>query len=175
MLAVAAVIRRDSAGPILFRQERAGLYGRRFEMLKFRTMRPDAEACQAELLHLNEMDGPVFKIREDPRVTRMGRALRRWSLDELPQLWNVFVGDMSLVGPRPPVPDEVAHYGDSERRRISMRPGITCLWQVNGRNGIGFEEWVKLDLEYIDSWSLSNDFKIMLKTIPAVFRGTGAS
>jgi exopolysaccharide biosynthesis polyprenyl glycosylphosphotransferase len=175
VLIAAIAIRLDSPGPVFFGQVRCGLHGRRFLCWKLRTMDADAETQQEGLAHLNEMDGPVFKIREDPRVTRMGRALRRWSLDELPQLWNVFVGDMSLVGPRPPVPDEVAHYGDSERRRISMRPGITCLWQVNGRNGIGFEEWVKLDLEYIDSWSLSNDFKIMLKTIPAVFRGTGAS
>jgi lipopolysaccharide/colanic/teichoic acid biosynthesis glycosyltransferase len=135
----------------------------------------DAEERQEEIAHLNEMkEGPVFKIKDDPRVTRPGRLLRRWSLDELPQLWNVLVGEMSLVGPRPPVPREVMKYGDSERRRISMRPGITCLWQVNGRNGIGFPEWVKLDLEYIDTWSLRNDVRILLKTIPAVLRGTGA-
>jgi lipopolysaccharide/colanic/teichoic acid biosynthesis glycosyltransferase len=121
------------------------------------------------------MQGPVFKISDDPRVTRVGRVLRRWSLDELPQLWNVFRGDMSIVGPRPPVPGEVAQYAATDRRRMSMRPGLTCLWQVNGRNSIHFREWVKLDLEYIDNWSLSRDFKIMLKTLPAVFRGTGAS
>ena len=120
------------------------------------------------------MDGPVFKIGEDPRVTRSGRLLRRWSLDELPQLWNVLVGEMSIVGPRPPVPHEVAQYDDSERRRISMRPGITCLWQVNGRNRLSFADWVRLDLEYIDGWSLAADLKILAKTVPTVLRGTGA-
>jgi lipopolysaccharide/colanic/teichoic acid biosynthesis glycosyltransferase len=175
ILATAIAIRLDSPGPVFFGQIRCGLNGRRFRCWKLRTMCVDAEQKRKELAHLNEMDGPVFKINHDPRVTRVGYVLRRFSLDELPQLWNVFTGDMSIVGPRPPVPHEVAQYVDSERRRISMRPGLTCLWQVNGRNNINFEEWVKLDLEYIDSWSLSSDFKIMLKTIPAVFRGTGAS
>jgi exopolysaccharide biosynthesis polyprenyl glycosylphosphotransferase len=175
ILAAAVAIRLDSPGPIFFGQVRCGLNGRRFECWKLRTMCVDAEEKLKDLVHLNEMDGPVFKINQDPRVTGVGQFLRRWSLDELPQLWNVFNGDMGIVGPRPPVPHEVAQYGDSDRRRISMRPGLTCLWQVNGRNNINFQEWVKLDLEYIDSWSLSNDLKIMLKTIPAVFRGTGAS
>jgi exopolysaccharide biosynthesis polyprenyl glycosylphosphotransferase len=174
MLAVAAAIRRDSAGPILFRQERSGLYGRRFEMLKFRTMCLDAEAGRAELLHLNEMDGPVFKVKDDPRITPVGRFLRRSSLDELPQLWHVLKGDMSLVGPRPPIPEEVEQYATFERRRLSMRPGLTCLWQVMGRNTIGFADWVKLDLEYIDNWSLAADLAILLRTLPAVLRGTGS-
>jgi exopolysaccharide biosynthesis polyprenyl glycosylphosphotransferase len=174
ILACAVAIRLDSKGPVFFSQTRCGLNGRHFRCWKLRTMCVDAEEMQKDLVHLNQMDGPVFKINGDPRITRVGRALRRWSLDELPQLWNVLIGDMGIVGPRPPVPQEVAQYGQSDRRRISMRPGITCLWQVNGRNHINFQEWVKLDLEYIDGWSLTNDFKIMLKTVPAVFRGTGA-
>jgi len=175
LIALAAIsIKRTSKGPILFRQVRCGLNGHRFEMLKLRTMVVDAEARRADLLSLNEMDGPVFKVRNDPRVTPVGRALRRWSIDELPQLWNVLHGDMSLVGPRPPIPSEVHEYETSDRRRLSMRPGLTCLWQVGGRNSIGFAQWVKLDLQYIDTWSLSEDFKILLKTLPAVIRGTGS-
>ena len=175
ILVVAIAIRWDSPGPVFFGQTRCGLNGRRFRCWKLRTMCVDAEDQQQALAHMNEMQGPVFKITEDPRVTAVGRVLRRFSLDELPQLWNVLTGEMSIVGPRPPVPGEVAQYGETDRRRISMRPGLTCLWQINGRNSINFPEWVKLDLEYIDSWSLSKDFRIMLKTIPAVFRGTGAS
>jgi exopolysaccharide biosynthesis polyprenyl glycosylphosphotransferase len=175
ILGAAIAIRWDSEGPVFFGQTRCGQYGRRFRCWKLRTMCVDAEEKLRELSHLNEMGGPVFKMKEDPRVTRVGRVLRRWSLDELPQLWNVFIGDMSIVGPRPPVPEEVAQYDDGDRRRISMRPGLTCLWQINGRNTIDdFHEWVKLDLDYIDTWSLSNDFMIMLRTVPAVFRRTGA-
>jgi exopolysaccharide biosynthesis polyprenyl glycosylphosphotransferase len=175
LLAVAAVaIKLSSPGPVLFRQSRSGLHGRPFDMLKLRTMYRDAEERIEELLHLNEMDGPVFKIREDPRITPVSRFLRRYSIDEVPQLWNVLTGDMSLVGPRPPIPAEVARYETSERRRLSMRPGLTCLWQINGRNSLAFAEWVKLDLEYIDGWSLAADFKILVKTVPAVLRGTGA-
>jgi exopolysaccharide biosynthesis polyprenyl glycosylphosphotransferase len=174
VIAIAAIaIKRTSPGPVLFRQVRCGLYGRRFEMLKLRTMYADAEARRAEVLSLNEMDGPVFKIKNDPRITPVGRVLRRWSIDELPQLWNVLTGDMSLVGPRPPIPSEVVQYETADRRRLSMRPGLTCLWQVAGRNAIGFAQWVKLDVLYIDTWSLAQDFKILLKTFPAVFRGTG--
>ena len=121
------------------------------------------------------MKGPVFKIKNDPRVTKVGAVLRRWSIDELPQIWNVLTGDMSLVGPRPPVPSEVVRYKTFERRRLSMRPGITCFWQVQGRNEIGFADWVKLDVEYIETWSLSTDFWIMTKTVPAVLSRTGAS
>jgi exopolysaccharide biosynthesis polyprenyl glycosylphosphotransferase len=171
--AAAIAIKRSSPGPVFFRQVRCGMYGRRFEMLKLRTMVADAEARRAEILSLNEMDGPVFKIKNDPRITPVGRWLRRWSVDELPQLWNVLRGDMSLVGPRPPIPSEVVQYQTSERRRLSMRPGLTCLWQVTGRNSIGFADWVKLDLVYIDTWSLVQDLKILLKTVPAVIRGTG--
>jgi exopolysaccharide biosynthesis polyprenyl glycosylphosphotransferase len=169
----AIAIKRSSPGPVFFRQVRCGLHGRRFEMLKLRTMVADAEARRAEVLELNEMDGPVFKIKNDPRITGVGRFLRRWSIDELPQLWNVLWGDMSLVGPRPPIPSEVVQYETSDRRRLSMRPGLTCLWQVTGRNSIGFEQWVKLDLLYIDTWSLNQDLKILFKTLPAVLRGTG--
>ena len=135
----------------------------------------DAEERQEDLYELNEMDGPVFKIRDDPRITPVGRVLRRWSLDETPQFWNVLKGEISLVGPRPPVPAEVAQYAVFERRRLSMRPGITCLWQVNGRSEIGFADWVKLDVEYIENWSFALDFQILLKTIPAVLGRVGAS
>jgi exopolysaccharide biosynthesis polyprenyl glycosylphosphotransferase len=176
LLALAALaIRMDSPGPIFFRQVRCGLNGRRFHMLKLRTMCVDAETRKVELLHLNEMDGPVFKITKDPRVTRVGRWLRRWSIDEVPQLWNVFRGDMSLVGPRPPTPDEVVKYEPTERRRLSMRPGITCFWQVSGRNEVSFSEWMKLDLLYIDTWSLLSDLRLLLRTLPAVLRRRGAS
>lgn len=176
VLAAAAIaIRMTSPGPILFRQQRCGLYGRRFTMIKLRTMYVDSEECRLELAQLNEMDGPVFKIRNDPRVTPVGRLLRRFSLDEIPQLWNVWLGNMSLVGPRPPIPNEVDQYHVLQRRRLSMRPGLTCLWQVAGRNQIGFEDWVRLDLEYIDNWSLALDCQILLRTLPAVLRGTGAS
>ncbi len=176
VLAAAAIaIRMTSPGPILFRQQRCGLYGRRFTMLKLRTMYADSEECRSGLEQLNEMDGPVFKIRNDPRITPVGRFLRRYSLDEIPQLWNVWRGAMSLVGPRPPIPGEVDQYQILQRRRLSMRPGLTCLWQVAGRNQIGFDDWVRLDLEYIDNWSLALDCQILLRTLPAVLRGTGAS
>lgn len=176
IIALAALaIWLEDRGPIFFTQERCGLYGRRFPMVKLRTMCVDAEARKADLIGLNEMDGPVFKLKRDPRITKVGAFLRRYSLDELPQFWNVMAGDMSLVGPRPPVPAEVVHYEISERRRLSMRPGITCIWQVGGRNEIGFQEWVKLDLEYIDSWSLALDAKILARTVPAVVLARGAS
>jgi exopolysaccharide biosynthesis polyprenyl glycosylphosphotransferase len=174
VIAVAAIaVKRSSPGPLFFRQVRCGLHGRRFEMLKLRTMVADAESRRDEYLSLNEMDGPVFKIRNDPRITPVGRFLRRWSIDELPQFWNVLRGDMSLVGPRPPIPAEVVQYETSDRRRLSMRPGLTCLWQVEGRNSIGFAQWVKLDLLYIDTFSIVQDLKILAKTIPAVLRGSG--
>ncbi len=175
LLVSMAAIRLTSTGPAIFRQRRCGLHGREFTMYKLRTMVTDAEEQKQALTHLNESDGPVFKIHNDPRVTRVGRVLRSWSLDEFPQLWNVLVGDMSLVGPRPPVPSEVVHYRTFERRRLSMRPGITCYWQVQGRNEIGFADWVKLDVEYIETWSLSTDFWILGKTLPAVISRTGAS
>jgi exopolysaccharide biosynthesis polyprenyl glycosylphosphotransferase len=173
--AAALAVRLTSPGPVLFRQVRCGLNGRTFEMLKLRTMAADAEARRSDLAHLNEMEGPVFKIRDDPRITPVGRLLRRFSVDELPQLWNVLRGDMSLVGPRPSLPSEVDEYQTFERRRLSMRPGLTCIWQVSGRNEIDFEDWVRLDLEYIDTWSLGQDWRILAQTLPAVLRGEGAS
>jgi exopolysaccharide biosynthesis polyprenyl glycosylphosphotransferase len=175
LAAAAAAIKLTSPGPVWFRQIRCGLHGRRFEMRKLRTMGVDAEARRSELEHLNEMNGPVFKLRSDPRVTPVGRLLRRFSLDELPQLFDVLRGHMSLVGPRPSLPSEVADYRTFERRRLSMRPGLTCLWQVSGRNEIGFDDWVRLDLEYIDTWSLAGDLRILLRTLPAVLGGRGAS
>jgi exopolysaccharide biosynthesis polyprenyl glycosylphosphotransferase len=176
LLVLALVVRFTSPGPILFRQKRAGLNGRPFTMLKFRTMVTNAEQLKQELEALNEMSGPVFKITEDPRITPVGRFLRKYSLDELPQLLNVLVGDMSLVGPRPLPVDEVARFDDvAHRRRLSVRPGLTCIWQVSGRSEVtDFAEWVRLDLQYIDNWSLWLDFKILLQTIPAVFKGSGA-
>jgi exopolysaccharide biosynthesis polyprenyl glycosylphosphotransferase len=171
----ALVIKLDSPGPIFFAQERVGLNKRRFRMLKFRTMVNGAEKQQAALEKLNEAEGPVFKIKDDPRVTPVGKFLRRFSIDELPQLINVLKGDMSLVGPRPlPVRDVERIDVASQKRRFSIKPGLTCLWQVNGRSNIGFEEWVRMDLDYIDRWSLGLDILILLKTIPAVFKGPGA-
>jgi exopolysaccharide biosynthesis polyprenyl glycosylphosphotransferase len=175
VLVIAALIKVTSGGTVLFRQTRCGLNGRSFTLYKFRTMVEDAEERRRELLHLNEMNGPVFKLRSDPRVTAFGRFLRRFSLDELPQFWNVLRGDMSLVGPRPPIPEEVAKYQRWQRRRLAMKPGLTCLWQVSGRNDLDFDRWMQLDLEYIDSWSPMLDMKILLKTIPAVLSGKGAS
>ncbi|HEX6901977.1 MAG TPA: sugar transferase [Thermoanaerobaculia bacterium] len=172
---IALVIKVTSGGDILFRQTRCGLNGRIFTLYKFRTMVEGAEERRLELLHLNEMNGPVFKLRSDPRVTAFGRFLRRFSLDEVPQFWNVLRGDMSLVGPRPPIPEEVAKYQRWQRRRLAMKPGLTCLWQVSGRNEIDFDQWMQLDLEYIDSWTPLLDLKILLRTIPAVLSGKGAS
>jgi len=174
MAATALLIRWTSPGPILFRQERCGLNGRRFTLFKFCSMVEDAELRRKALLDRHEMSGPVFKIARDPRVTRIGRFLRRTSLDELPQLFNVLRGEMSLVGPRPPIPEEVEQYERWQRRRLSMKPGITCLWQVNGRNEIDFEEWMKLDLQYIDSWSLKLDLLILLRTVGVVLLSRGA-
>ena len=161
-------------GPVLFNQVRMGLNGRKFNMYKFRSMHQDAENRLGALKSSNEMSGPVFKIANDPRVTPVGRFIRKFSIDELPQLFNVLKGDMSLVGPRPPIYKEVLEYQRWQRRRLSMRPGITCIWQVSGRNDIGFEEWMKLDLEYIDNWSFWLDLKLLFKTIPAVLIGKGA-
>lgn len=174
-LTVASLIRMTSKGPVFFRQIRCGVNGRRFTLYKFRSMVIDAEARRAELEHLNEMSGPVFKATNDPRLTFIGKWLRKTSIDELPQLFNVLKGEMSLVGPRPPLPHEVAKYDSWQVRRLSMRPGITGYWQVNGRNKItDFDQWVRLDLRYIDEWSLSLDAKIMLKTIPTALFGIGA-
>jgi exopolysaccharide biosynthesis polyprenyl glycosylphosphotransferase len=175
-LLIALGIKMTSPGPILFRQRRSGLNGRPFTMLKFRSMVTNAEQRKAELQALNEMDGPVFKLTNDPRITRIGRFLRRWSIDEWPQMINVLRGDMSLVGPRPLPVDEVLRFDDfADRRRLSVKPGLTCLWQVKGRNDVkNFKDWVRLDLEYIDNWSIWLDVKILFQTIPVVVLGTGA-
>jgi exopolysaccharide biosynthesis polyprenyl glycosylphosphotransferase len=173
---IALFIKLSSPGPVFFKQKRSGLNGAPFTLYKFRTMVTNAEQFKHELAAMNEMSGPVFKVTNDPRVTPIGKFLRKWSLDELPQLWNVLRGEMSLVGPRPLPVDEVRQFNDlAHRRRLSMKPGLTCLWQVSGRNQISdFKEWVRLDLEYIDNWSFWLDLKILLLTIPAVLRGTGA-
>jgi exopolysaccharide biosynthesis polyprenyl glycosylphosphotransferase len=175
LLVSVVLIKSSSPGPAFFVQERVGLNKRRFRLYKFRTMIADAEKKLAELEDLNEMSGPVFKIKNDPRITPIGKFFRRTSIDELPQLYNVLIGDMSLVGPRAlPVRDYNGFDQDWHRRRFSVRPGITCLWQINGRNNIPFGKWMELDLEYIDKWSLWLDFKILLKTIPAVILARGA-
>ena len=171
---VALLIRLSSRGPIIFRQERSGFHGRAFGMYKFRTMVTDAEQRRSEVLHLNEMAGPVFKARDDPRRTRLGRLLRRLSLDELPQLANVIKGEMSLVGPRPLPLYEASRIKGAQRRRLAMRPGMTGLWQTSGRSTVDFDEWMRMDLEYVDRWSLALDAWILLATIPVVLRGTGA-
>ncbi len=174
-LLIVAAVRLTSRGPVLYRQVRCGLHGRRFVLLKFRTMVENAERMRGEVEHLNVMDGPVFKAPGDPRVTPVGRLLRRSSLDELPQFLNVLVGDMALVGPRPPIPEEVDQYEPWQRRRLAMKPGITCLWQISGRSNLDFATWMELDLAYIDHWSLWLDTKIMALTVPAVFSGRGAA
>jgi exopolysaccharide biosynthesis polyprenyl glycosylphosphotransferase len=172
---VSLLVKMTSPGPVFFSQTRSGLNGRKFKLYKFRTMVQDAEKKLEELRKHNEMQGPVFKMENDPRITGVGRALRKLSIDELPQLWNVFRGDMSLVGPRPPIPREVEQYDHWQRRRLSMRPGITCIWQVSGRNKItDFNEWMKLDLQYIDTWSFWLDLKILFQTVPVVLFAVGA-
>jgi len=176
LIVAAIAIKLTSPGPVFFLQERIGVNKRRFNIFKFRTMVPDAERLMAALEEHNEVSGPVFKIKNDPRITTIGRILRRSSIDELPQLLNVLNGDMSLVGPRPlPVRDYEGFNEDWQRRRFSVKPGITCLWQVNGRSGISFNQWMLLDLQYMDEWSLWLDFKILAKTVPAVFKGAGAA
>jgi exopolysaccharide biosynthesis polyprenyl glycosylphosphotransferase len=176
MMLAAGLIKLSSPGSILFRQQRCGLNGRPFTMLKFRSMVSDAEQRKHEIEILNEMSGPVFKASNDPRITTVGRLLRKFSIDEFPQLLNVLRGEMSLVGPRPLPLDEVRRFDDlAHRRRLSVKPGITCLWQVSGRNNVtDFHDWVRLDLEYIDNWSLWLDVKILLRTVPVVLMGTGA-
>ncbi len=174
MGATVLAIKLTSPGPVLFSQERSGLHGRPFVMYKFRSMIDDAEERRVALESINEMDGPVFKSSIDPRITPIGKILRRFSIDEVPQLFNVLKGDMSLVGPRPPLPQEVERYKRWQRRRLSMKPGMTCLWQISGRNQVGFDEWMRLDLKYIDNWSLLLDLKILIKTIPVVLLGKGA-
>jgi lipopolysaccharide/colanic/teichoic acid biosynthesis glycosyltransferase len=173
LLIIAIAIRLEDGGSVFFIQERMGLNGRRFPIIKFRTMVANAEALKFSLQGLNEQDGPVFKITNDPRVTRVGWFLRKTSFDELPQFFNVIRGEMSVVGPRPPIPTEVEMYQQWQKRRLSMKPGITCTWQVSGRNDIPFDEWMKLDMEYIDNWSFTRDAILVFKTIKVILTGTG--
>jgi exopolysaccharide biosynthesis polyprenyl glycosylphosphotransferase len=175
LVVIALLIRISSRGPIIFRQVRSGFHGRTFQMYKLRTMVADAELRRGELLHLNEMDGPVFKITDDPRRTWLGRFIRRYSVDELPQLVNVIKGEMSLVGPRPLPLYEASRIKGVQRRRLAMRPGLSGLWQTRGRSTVDFDEWMRMDLEYVDQWSLALDLRILVATIPSVLRGTGAS
>ncbi len=175
LLAVAAIIKLDG-GPIFFKQERVGLHGAHFGMFKFRSMVVNADAMKDKLMAQNEMQGGVvFKMKNDPRITRIGRIIRKFSIDELPQLINILRGDMTIVGPRPAVPREVDQYKVWQRRRLSVRPGLTCYWQVSGRNEIGFDEWMQLDLKYVDNWNLKIDFELIMKTFPVVLTGRGAS
>jgi exopolysaccharide biosynthesis polyprenyl glycosylphosphotransferase len=175
LLTVALIIKLTSRGPIFFKQKRVGLHGKPFNMLKFRSMVVNAEELKAKLEAMNEQTGPVFKIKNDPRITPIGRFIRKYSIDELPQLLNVLRGEMSVVGPRPPLPSEVEKYAAWQRRRLSVRPGLTCIWQVSGRNQISFEEWMYLDMQYIDNWTLMTDLSLILKTVPVVITGNGAS
>lgn len=174
MLVLAILIKLESRGPVIYKSTRIGLGGRSFTFYKLRSMVQDADVRRQQLAHLNEADGPVFKIARDPRVTRVGRFIRTSSLDEIPQFINVLKGDMSLVGPRPPIPEEVAQYEPWQLRRLDVRPGITCLWQISGRSRLGFQEWMRLDLEYIRHRSFLLDLKILLRTIPAVLSREGA-
>ncbi|MCC2667836.1 MAG: Undecaprenyl-phosphate galactosephosphotransferase [Armatimonadetes bacterium] len=173
-LLVALLVKVTSQGPVLFKQTRVGVGGRLFTCYKYRSMYLDAEARLEEVRHLNELSGPVFKIKNDPRITPVGRFIRKASLDELPQFLNVLRGEMSLVGPRPPIPEEVRKYGARERGRLAVRPGLTCLWQIGGRSSVDFEHWVELDLAYIRTMSFWGDLVILLKTIPAVLTARGA-
>ena len=173
MLITVILIKLESQGSAVFKQERIGKEGKRFLMFKFRTMCPEAESLKRELAHLNEMTGPAFKINKDPRVTRVGCFLRKYSVDELPQLFHVLTGKLSLVGPRPALPEEVEKYEPWQLERLQAKPGLTCLWQVNGRNELDFADWMKLDLEYVERRSLWLDLRILLKTIPTVLKGTG--
>ena len=173
-LLVALAIRLDTRGPVLFRQQRAGRGARPFSFLKFRSMTSDAESLRASLASLNEQDGPIFKIRDDPRITRVGRLLRRWSIDELPQLWNVLAGDISLVGPRSPTLDEARQYERWQRRRLCVTGGITCTWQVSGRSQIPFRDWMRLDMRYVAGRNAWLDLQLLARTLPAVLSGRGA-
>lgn len=174
MLAAALAVKLTSKGPLLFVQERVGKDGQTFRFMKFRSMYNGSHDLRGELSSANEVVGPVFKIKQDPRITPVGRIMRRFSIDELPQFFHVLSGRMSLVGPRPPLPEEVAHYGEWERQRLLVKPGITCIWQVSGRSDVPFETWVEMDIEYISRWSPKLDLSILLKTIPAALSGKGA-
>ena len=173
-LVLAVWIKATSKGPVFFTQERVGLNKRTFRMYKFRSMLDEAEKMRESIEHLNELDGPAFKIQNDPRITRIGKFLRRTSLDELPQLFNVLRGEMSLVGPRPPLREEVERYEWMFRKRLSVKPGITCIWQISGRSDVSFARWMRMDQDYVENWSLWLDFRILLKTIPAVLSSRGA-
>jgi lipopolysaccharide/colanic/teichoic acid biosynthesis glycosyltransferase len=174
MLFIAILIKLTSKGPLIFRQERVGLRGRKFYMYKFRTMVYNAEELKADLQSMNESDGPTFKIKKDPRVTLIGRFLRKTGLDELPQLFNVVKGEMALIGPRPPLPSEVEKYERWHLRRLSVRPGVTCTWQIiPNRNEVVFDKWMKLDIQYIDTWSVKKDLQLLFRTIKTVLHGTG--
>ncbi|WP_347841010.1 sugar transferase [uncultured Draconibacterium sp.] len=173
ILLIALLIKMEDGGPVIFKQVRVGKHGRLFNCLKFRTMVVNAEEMKEKLMQLNEQDGPVFKIKNDPRITKVGKFLRKTSLDELPQFINVLIGDMSIVGPRPPVPAEVKLYKRCLIRRLSVTPGITCIWQVSGRNNIPFDKWMEMDMQYIDNWSLTLDFIIMLKTLKVILNHDG--
>lgn len=176
MLIVAVAIKlEDIKGPILFSQERVGYLGKKFKMYKFRSMYVDAEERLHEIQHLNEQTGPVFKMKDDPRITKVGKFIRKTSLDELPQLINILKGEMSMVGPRPALLREVVQYNDYQKQRLLVKPGLTCIWQVSGRNNIGFDEWMELDLEYIKNQSLGLDIKLILQTIPALLGDCNAS
>jgi lipopolysaccharide/colanic/teichoic acid biosynthesis glycosyltransferase len=170
----ALAIKLDTPGPVLYRSTRVGRGGKLFTFFKLRSMVQGAEHNRHSLSHLNEVSGPVFKMADDPRITKVGRILRRTSVDELPQLFNVLKGDMTLVGPRPPIPEEVNQYEPWQLRRLAVRPGITCLWQISGRSSLGFDEWMRLDMEYIERRGFLLDFKILLRTLPAVLSGEGA-
>jgi exopolysaccharide biosynthesis polyprenyl glycosylphosphotransferase len=174
LLAVAILVGTTSRGPIFYVQERVGRGGKPFRMLKFRSMYRDAHDRRFEHVEQNMHQGPIFKIRDDPRITPVGRAIRRLSIDELPQFFNVLMGRMSLVGPRPPLPEEFLDYTDRERQRLLVKPGVTCIWQVSGRSDIDFKTWIDMDLEYIETWSVRLDLKLLAKTVPAVLSGRGA-
>ncbi len=174
MILTSIIIKMTSRGPVFFAQERVGLSGRRFKMFKFRSMVVNAEDLKEQLTDQNEMDGPVFKITNDPRITPIGQFLRKSSIDELPQLLNVFKGDMSIVGPRPQLPNEVDMYNPNHRKRLNVKPGLTCIWQISGRSNVGFDKWMEMDAQYVDQWSLKMDLIILLKTIPVVLTGKGA-
>ena len=174
LLCAALLVKLTSRGPVFYVQERVGRDGVPFKIMKFRSMLQDAHDQKDAHAHRNIHDGPIFKIRDDPRVTPVGRAMRRLSIDELPQLFNVLKGDMSLVGPRPQLPEEFLHYGEREQRRLFVKPGVTCIWQVSGRSDLDFDTWVDMDLEYIATWSLRLDIALLAKTVPAVLSGRGA-
>lgn len=174
LVILCVAIKLSSDGPVLYKQTRLGVGGKPFQLYKFRSMIQNADSLKNSLSSMNEASGPVFKIRNDPRITPIGRYLRKFSLDELPQLWNILKGDMSIVGPRPPLPNEVHNYQPWQLRRLSVPQGLTCIWQISGRSNINFDDWVKLDLRYIDSWSLILDLKIIIQTFFTVVRGHGA-